>query len=224
MGEKVVQMTMIIFFAIYGVMIVRSLLHSIESNGKNKKARLSLSIASSAVSIASIVAVMYGVDSVYVALAPWVLWLIYYDVAVKDEPLTDAELKRKREQEDMQNKKTPAKEKKPLKDKRKVTAYIVSGGIIVIIVSLLFVPIIKERKEKIAAINTGKVYYTSGGTKYHIDKKCSGMINPTSASEISAQKSRERCSRCYKGVMDIASSTPSPSIPMATLPPWLRDD
>jgi len=57
--------------------------------------------------------------------------------------------------------------------------------------------------DKVQRINTGIVYTTQSGRKYHLYDDCSNMSEPIQTTEKSAiDKNRERCSKCYAGVMD----------------------
>lgn len=71
----------------------------------------------------------------------------------------------------------------------------------VILIVFVLIPSVFRLVHKMNLIETGVVYVTSDGTRYHLFDDCSNMSDPHESTEDYAKNhDRERCSKCYAGV------------------------
>lgn len=81
---------------------------------------------------------------------------------------------------------------------------IAAGIIIAVTLGVVFGAKAIKRQQKIDLINSGIVYYTKDGNRYHLYASCSNMVDPRVGEEHAFPLTdRTRCSKCYAGVMDV---------------------
>ena len=73
----------------------------------------------------------------------------------------------------------------------------------ILVVILVLIPKGIKLIEKMQLIKSQTVYYSTGGTRYHLYDDCSNMSDPHVTFERKAKEyGLERCSKCYAGVMN----------------------
>lgn len=93
-------------------------------------------------------------------------------------------------------------------------AVIILAALCLLLVVLFTVKAIK-RQQKIDLINSGVVYYTKGGKRYHLYASCSNMVDPKESTEKkAASTTRTRCKTCYSGVFNVEAKLTKEQVTM----------
>lgn len=86
--------------------------------------------------------------------------------------------------------------------KNKRTSVVAGVLVIGLVIAAFVVPTEIKRQEKMRLLETGIVYVSKSGTKYHLYEDCSGMVEPREMTDSRAiELGKKRCTKCYEGIV-----------------------